>query len=132
MSGFQVDGVYVPAPLCSTVRRLLESGIRTASERDGRSVPAVVSDLVESLRRKAADFEGVSSAALGSVPAGAAAIMQAVGQEIDTTEAGMLLRVKERRVRDLCASGRLSARRVGVSWLIDRSSVLAHRAERGE
>jgi excisionase family DNA binding protein len=44
-------------------------------------------------------------------------------QEIDPEEAAVLLNVSTSRVRQLCRSGELVARRVGRSWRIDRVSV---------
>lgn len=43
--------------------------------------------------------------------------------EITAREAAGVLRLSDRRVRQLCASGALDAHRDGLVWLIDRSSV---------
>jgi DNA (cytosine-5)-methyltransferase 1 len=46
--------------------------------------------------------------------------------ELTITEAAHLLGVSVQRVRTLCRSERLPCRKVGVSWLIDRESVLRY------
>jgi excisionase family DNA binding protein len=46
--------------------------------------------------------------------------------EIGAREAASMLRVSDRRVRQMCADGVLEARRDGWSWSIDRASVKLH------
>lgn len=48
--------------------------------------------------------------------------------EISTSEAAVILRITERRARQLAAGG--MGRKVGRAWLLDRSLVLAYRDER--
>ena len=46
--------------------------------------------------------------------------------ELTITEAADMLDVSDQRVRTLCREGCLAARKVGVSWLIDRQSVVQY------
>lgn len=49
-----------------------------------------------------------------------------MGTELTITESAILLGVSEQRVRTLCREGILMSRKVGVSWLIDESSLLRY------
>lgn len=48
--------------------------------------------------------------------------------EITARKAADMLRLSDRRVRQLCASGDLDGRRDGLVWLIDRASVELYRS----
>lgn len=72
---------------------------------------------------KAHRASGVGSAELVAPEAAASS-----SRDVTAREAAAMLRVSDRRVRQLCASGDLDGRRDGLVWLIDRASVELYRS----
>lgn len=86
------------------------------------------------IRRAARAYEALPPAGGGRAEAVAVDVGPPLPHEITTREAGALLGLGERRMRQLAAAG--MGRRTGSRWLLDRSAVLAYaerrRATRGD
>lgn len=100
--------------------RFVEVGVR-AARRDGIDLPDRVQDLVDGLRRQAAEAE-----ALMSVPLAAAPPPCASEADVSTAEAADLLGVTERQVCRMAeALGGRRSRARGRPWVLSRAAVLA-------
>lgn len=75
-------------------------------------------------RREAAEVE--AEAAADARAAALAAASRAPSAEVDTAAAARVLGRSANRVRQLCRSGRLPARRAGRVWLVDAGALAAH------
>lgn len=78
--------------------------------------------------RAAREYEALPVAVDGSPATALAEVGPSSPHEISTSQAGVLLGLSERRVRQLAPGG--LGRRVGGRWLLDRSAVLAEAARR--
>ena len=88
-------------------------------------------DFVAALRLAGAAWAATACGSSEAVPAEAPVRSTYEPDELSTAEAGDVLQVSPRRVRQLLADGRLAGRRCGGRWRIDRGSVAAYRT-RGE
>jgi len=82
--------------------------------------------------REAADYWTARTAAGGTAAGiGAPVVADSEGHEMDVAQAAGLLGVEVRRVRQLAATWQAHglARKVGQSWLLDATTVLAYRDE---
>lgn len=80
------------------------------------------------IRRAAREYEALPIAEDGSAATALAEVAPLSPDEITTNEAGALLGLGERRVRQLAAEG--MGRQVGGRWLLDRTAVLAYAGRR--
>lgn len=87
-----------------------------------------VEETRRAIHRAAGEYEVLPVAVDGSTEAPPAEIGPLSAHEISTYQAGILLGLGERRVRQLAAGG--MGRRVGGRWLLDRSAVLAYAEQR--
>jgi excisionase family DNA binding protein len=78
----------------------------------------------EAVRVSADEWQAWRIAADGNAAVPSAAVPSPSGHdEISADEAGAVLGVKARRVRQLLDAGQLEGRRVGGRWLVSRASV---------
>lgn len=117
--------VEAPIALCTPrVADLLvgvwDRAVVPALRASAEPVPADLSDFVEACRELARRRSSATGSS-GDVEAPTGA--ESADGEITTLEAATRLDVGERQVRNLCRSGRLRARKVGRSWLVDAAAV---------
>jgi hypothetical protein len=89
---------------------------------------APVEDGLEALRRAggrwAASASGNSEAMPAEVP-----VSSEHDDEISTREAADMLRLSDRRIRQLATDGRLAGRQRQGRWVLDRGAVIAHKTK---
>lgn len=109
-------GVVMPPHLAKLAATLIEHGINDLTHRNGGS-PAI-RHLAELRRALAAAASGTPSATLEP---------RAAVRSYTTAEAASVMRLSQRRVRHLAATGRLIAVRRGRDWQIDWQSAEDYR-----
>ncbi|WP_142026821.1 helix-turn-helix domain-containing protein [Blastococcus colisei] len=75
------------------------------------------------LEQTAEDYKAWRASDLGSSVVVDSEVAAGLPHEISVRDAAGVLGVSDRRVRQMCESGELEARKPGWSWLVDRSSV---------
>jgi hypothetical protein len=107
------------------VAPMLERRIEEVARR-GRVDPGLLAEVRATaalVRLASEEWQARRIAADGNAEMGSAAIGPPLGHdEIDTVEAGAMLSLTARRVRQLIASGQLEGRHVGGRWLVSRES----------
>jgi excisionase family DNA binding protein len=121
---FQEDGsVVIPASIAPEVLRAL---VRDLSERvrvDGGEVSPAVRGVLFALRT-ASDQQPCPA---GGSASGTSSDLGVSVREVTTEQAAELLGCSRRYVRRLASLKRVTARRAGRVWLIDRASLDAYR-----
>lgn len=115
----QPDGsVVIPPALADEVlRRLARSIVSEAREAGVTATPAARA-LLAALDQAAQRYAAATPTSVGgSDPAPPATV------EVTADEAGRVMGCTARWARDLAASGRVQARRVGRTWLIDSADL---------
>ena len=122
---FQEDGsVVIPA---SIAREVLRALVRDLTERvrvDGGEVSPAVRGVLYALRTASDQPPGPSGCFADETPADLGVSVR----EVTAEQAAELLGCSVQYARRLASSGRVTARRAGPAWLIDRASLDAFRA----
>lgn len=88
-----------------------------------------VVEALRDLHEVAAEYREWRASELGSSEGVDSAPAAPLSHEISVREAADMLRVSDRRVRQLCDEGAIEARKPGWSWLVDRGSVELYRRD---
>ncbi|WP_167759163.1 helix-turn-helix domain-containing protein [Blastococcus sp. TF02A-35] len=86
-----------------------------------------VAEALRDLQEVAGEYREWRASEVGSSEGVDSAPAAPLSHEISVREAADMLRVSDRRVRQLCDEGTIGARKPGWSWLVDRASVELHR-----
>lgn len=114
----QPDGsVVIPPHLAGPVLRLLVLALAEQVRRDGGETSAAVRAILWGLHDAATQHDARTGFD-DETPARTAATI-----EMDTADAAQVLGCSRQYVRRLAASGRLTARRAGRTWLVDPHSL---------
>lgn len=109
----------VPAHLARPLAKLSIVGAKILMDRDaGLRLDTGLSAVIGELARFS-DEPGLRTVAV-----------TATGSWISTAEAAVVAQVSWQHVTRLCRSGRLIARRVGCTWLVDEESARDYRRDR--
>lgn len=96
-------------------------GSLSAAEREQ------VAEALRDLEEVAGEYRAWRASEVGSSEGVDSAPAAPLPHEIGVREVAGMLGVSERRVRQMCESDELKARKPGWSWLVDRSSVELYR-----
>lgn len=88
---------------------------------------AVIREYLPDLELTAEEYKAWRASDLGTSELPASVPAAPLPHEISVRDAAGMLRVSDRRVRQLCTDEVLEARRDGWAWLIERSSVELYR-----
>jgi excisionase family DNA binding protein len=114
------DGsVVVPPALAGEVLRCLLRDLSSRVRADGGELSAGVRELLWGLHAAATEAEQQTSSVSGTLEAAAARV------EIGISDAAQRLGCSPEYARRLARRGRLSARRVGRTWLVDAAALAA-------
>jgi excisionase family DNA binding protein len=114
-------GVYLPGWACAVLDRMALDAVRREVRGQHPDLDAVLGAVHEAALRFRVAAEAGSRL-------DATEIRSASSSAVDTTTAAARLGVTARRVRQLIATGRLAATRIGGGWAIEVDALVDHAA----
>lgn len=122
-----VTGVVLTASDAALLLPVLSDGVQRRRVR-GDAIGVDVLALVDEVAALARAWRAAEAAEPAELPQRDDSDIQS--DDVTTQEAGTLLGVTDRRVRQLIASGRLSAQRTGGAWHVQTSEVERYAGDR--